>query len=361
MKKLAVFAMAAIMAMSLCACSSGGTDASSSASGTSTSEVSNNSSSAASSTDKVYNVGLSMNSFDSFQTQWYESYVERANELGMNVTVTNSENDVNKQISDVEGFVSKGMDLLAVLCVDGDALASTIDEATEAGIPVYCPQFESSSENMICCPGLGLDQKQNGVLQCEALQQWLDDHPGETLKVGYLQGEMTIWSAQDRYNGFAESLPEGVELVVADNAHWSADDAMALVEDWLVTYSDLNCIAAANDEMAIAAVNVLKTNGITDFDEFPILGVDCGEEGAKMIANGELYASVFRNFIAEARMCADVGYAILQGQTFEGEKYVPSYTPDGTFVLVTKDNADTYMDEANADTPSVEDWISGNY
>lgn len=354
MKKfISAFAILTLL-FSLTACSSSNSDADST---NAQDEVENSSNS----DSYEYTIGLSMNSFDSYQTGWYQQFVDQANSLGMEVIVTNSENSVDKQISDVEGLVGQGVDLLAVCCVDGAALASTIDEATTAGIPVYCPQFETTSENMICCPGLGLDQAQNGVLQCQALENWLEEHPGKELKCGYLQGAMTIWSAAARYEGFADNLPEGAELIVADTANWSADEAMALVEDWLVAYPDLNCIVAANDEMALAAVNVLKSNGITDFSEFPILGVDVTEDGETAIAAGEMLASVYRDWQAEARMCADVGYAILQGQTFEGDKYVPTYTPDGTFVLVTQDNVDTYEENSNVATPSVQDFIDGNY
>lgn len=303
-------------------------------------------------------IGLTMNSFDSYQTIWYESFVKEAESLGMEVTVTNGDSDVETQISDVENFIANNMDLVVICAIDPDGVAPAVEACNEAGIAVVAAQHPVNAE-FEARVMLGRDQTLHGLAQCQAIEAWMEKNPGVEIKAGYLQGAMGLWSAQERYDGFVDNLPEGAELVVANTANWNADEAAALVEDWLVAYPEINCIAAANDDMAVAAVNVLKTQGKTDFSDFLILGDNAQEDACEYIAEGSMYASVYYAQDIEAAFAADVCYAILQGVDFNGEN-IPAEAPEGILLPVTKDNVDGFKDTYKPVIPTLDELLAWN-
>ena len=60
----------------------------------------------------------------------------RLEELGYMVQDQFAENDVNRQISQIENFIEQKVDCLVVAAVDSYALGNVLKKAKEAGIPV---------------------------------------------------------------------------------------------------------------------------------------------------------------------------------------------------------------------------------
>lgn len=308
--------------------------------------------------EKTYKVGLSMNSFDSYQVIWYEAFVEEAEALGMEVMVTNADSDADTQITDVENFIVNDCDAVVICAVDPDGSAPAFNACTEAGVPVIAAQFTTTAEYSVMAGSVATDQTLNGLIQCLAIEEWMEKNPGVEIKAGYLQGAMGVWTAEERYQGFVDNLPDGAELVVANTANWNADEAQSLVEDWLITYPELNCIAAANDDMAIAAVNVLKAQGRTDFSDFLILGLNAQEDACDYIREGSMYQSVYYGQDKEAAFAARVCYAVLQGVDFGGEWIQSEGEVTDWLLSVTKENVDTFQDDYDPQISTVEELLA---
>lgn len=50
--------------------------------------------------------------------------------------IYNADNDVNKQISDIEDLIAKGVDMLILQPISAESVAAVVEEAYEAGIVV---------------------------------------------------------------------------------------------------------------------------------------------------------------------------------------------------------------------------------
>ena len=82
-------------------------------------------------------IGLS---FDSFVIErWMRDrdvFVSTAQSLGAQVNVQIANGDVEEQISQIEYFISKDMDVIVIIAIDGDALTDVVRKAKEEGIRV---------------------------------------------------------------------------------------------------------------------------------------------------------------------------------------------------------------------------------
>lgn len=65
------------------------------------------------------------------------SYLQEQFEAaGYEVELTYSDNEVDRQVNDIQNLISDGVNLLVVAAIDGEALNTVMDEAAEAGTPV---------------------------------------------------------------------------------------------------------------------------------------------------------------------------------------------------------------------------------
>lgn len=127
-KRILALALSAAMALSLAACSGGG-DASGSGSGSDSGSGSNS--------GETKKVGLSMPTQSLERWNRDGSYLdEQFKSAGYETIITYSDNDTNRQVSDIQNMIAEGVDLLVVAAIDGEALNTVMNEAGEAGIPV---------------------------------------------------------------------------------------------------------------------------------------------------------------------------------------------------------------------------------
>ena len=67
---------------------------------------------------------------------------------GAEVTLVNAEQNANTQASQIDDFISAGCKIILLHAADSDALAASVDKATEAGVKVVGFNKEISSDNV---------------------------------------------------------------------------------------------------------------------------------------------------------------------------------------------------------------------
>jgi inositol transport system substrate-binding protein len=109
---------------------------------------------------------------------------------------------------------------------------------------------------------------------------------------------------------------------------------MQLTEDWMQSFAKIDCIAAANDEMALGALEALK--GANRNAGVLIAGVDATADACKAIKNGEMAITILQSAPGISKNCYDTVKKIQNGEPVDKEVIVPHEN-------VTIDNVDNYM------------------
>ena len=119
-------------------------------------------------------IGLS---FDSFVIErWLrdrDMFVSTAQSLGAEVNVQVAGGVVEEQISQIEYFIKKKMDVIVVIPIDGNALYDVLKEAREMGIYIIC--YDRIVENVNADLYITIDNEKVGTLMGEALIQACPD------------------------------------------------------------------------------------------------------------------------------------------------------------------------------------------
>jgi ABC-type sugar transport system substrate-binding protein len=116
------------------------------------------------------------------------------------------------------------------------------------------------------------------------------DATGPVLVIEGLSGNIT---GEKRARGFADKLKElapGLEIVASLPGDWDRGKAASITNDILTRNPDLVGIFAANDGMALGAVESVYAAG--KGDQVTVIGVDGNSDAVKSIKEGRLNASV---------------------------------------------------------------------
>ena len=86
--------------------------------------------------------------------------------------ITNSNDDINKQISDMQDLITKKVDAIVITAASPTALAPIVEEATEEGIKVV--SFDNVVDTDEQVATVGIDEKEFGRIGAEWLVEKLD-------------------------------------------------------------------------------------------------------------------------------------------------------------------------------------------
>ena len=343
MKRFLSLFLCAFIAISLCACGSGGTTGEN--------------------PDAKF-VGVAMPN-KAFQ-RWNQdgANMKRAlEEKGYRVELQYAENDVNTQVSQIENMITKGVDILVIAAIDGAAISDVLNQAKANNIRVIAyDRLIMNSENVDYYATF--DNEMVGKIQAEFLIDKLNlNGEGGPYNIEFFAGSPDDNNAVYFYKGAIETLrpyidsgklnvPSGQTdfAKVAINT-WKSEVAQARMDNLLTAYyasgNKLDAILASNDTLAIGIIASLKNIGYNGKDRsFPIItGQDCDRPNVIALKNGEQAMSIFKDTRTLADKVVQMVDALLSGKEAEvndtktydnGAKIVPTYLCAP--VIVTRDN-----------------------
>ena len=258
-------------------------------------------------------------SFDSFVIErWLRDrdlFVMTAQELGADVNVQVANGDVQEQISQIRYFIKKGVDVIAVIAVDGEELTDVIAEAKRAGIRVVCyDRLISKADTDLY---ISFDNEMVGTLMAEAMTEALPEG-GNIFAIYGSPADNNVPMVQ---KGFLDGI-EGSGLNVVYSAYcdnWLAELAFDAVEEGLATTPrNLVGVMCGNDDLASQAFRALAENRLAG--KVVLVGQDAELSACQRIVEGTQYMTVYKSVETLAMRAAEFACAIGYGKMLEEER-----------------------------------------
>ncbi len=288
-------------------------------------------------------VGVSMARFDdNFLTVLRNGIQSYADENGIGVQIEDAQDDVAKQLDQINNFIASGVDAIVVNPVDTSATQAMSDAAAAGGVPlVYVNRqpinLDSLPDNQAFVASNEVD---SGSLETMALcDNWAAEGKSE-VNVYVMQGQLSNQAAVQRTQDIYDVIEAGkcavkVNVIDQQTANWSRDEAQNLMTNWLSTGAAFDGVIANNDEMAIGAIQAMKAAGI-DMASVQVGGVDATQDALAAMQAGDLDVTVFQNAAAQGSGSLNAAVALAKGEDVEQTVWVP-------FELVTPSNIDQYL------------------
>lgn len=274
------------------------------------------------------------------QVSWCAQGKQAAEHWGklFNVDVTWFDGELSdaKQRAAIEDMANQKWDFVAIQPFSIDTLTAPVEKMIKAGVPVIDMDTLIAPLDQIDVHSfLAPDNEFMGAAVAQVL---MDQIGGEGLVV-MTQGALGHTGAQGRARGFwkiAKKYPK-VEVVDTTAADWDVSRVASIWEKLLTKFPKLDAAYFHNDDMALAAYDVMKAHNRTSIK---IGGCDAMPPALQAVTDGRMVATV-RN-----PSCLIHGGAIIAGvaATVSGEKtgMGPGMIPKHVVIdgpVVTKANA----------------------
>lgn len=244
--------------------------------------------------------------------------------------------DIEGQIGVVESQLALQPDALILVPMNGTALCPKVREANDMGIPVINPDTRLTCEDAEAVTFVGLDEKESAVQMAEFLVDYYD---GEAT-LAILEGFRGSSTAEERLIGFNEVFDQhdGMEVVASQTADWDREKGLNVTENMLQANPDLDLVVASNDEMALGAIQAVKSAGL--MDQVNVVGNDAIPAGLQALKDGEMLATIDGNTDQVGYEAVRAAYEVV----VEGNTDLPDWLKVPSSVMLQEDVTDEYLE-----------------
>ncbi|MCA8880307.1 MAG: sugar ABC transporter substrate-binding protein [Rhodobacteraceae bacterium] len=290
------------------------------------------------------NIGVSMALFDdNFLTVLRNGMIEQTKAMdGVDIQVEDAQNDVAKQLDQINNFVASGVSAIVVNPVDTSATQAMTDAAEAAKVPLVFVNRQPA--NLDSLPDdqafVGSDERESGALETKEVCRQLAEAGKSDANIYIMMGELSNQAAVQRTQDIQDVVDAGecgVTLNVIDkqSANWSRNEAQDLMTNWLSTGQPFDALISNNDEMAIGAIQAMKAAGV-NMDDVIVAGIDATQDALLSMAAGELDVTVFQDAAGQGAGALDAALKLAKGEEVDQTVYIP-------FQLVTPANMKEFV------------------
>ena len=249
------------------------------------------------------------------------------------VIMVDAKNDSGLQLSQIETFITQGVDAIVTIPVDIAAFGPAADAAKEAGIPLVAVNrtpLPADMEKIVSY--VGSDSIDAGTMQAEKVMELIGGKGNVVIMNGELGHEAATMRTQGNKDVIAK-FPD-VKIIKENTGRWQRAEGMTLMENWIQAGEPIAAVLANNDEMAIGAIMALEAEG--KLEGTIVAGVDATPDALEYVKAGKLHVTVFQDAAGQGRGGIETAVKAARGESVEKLVWIP-------YELVTKENYEQYL------------------
>jgi ABC-type sugar transport system substrate-binding protein len=257
----------------------------------------------------------------------------RAQELGYEAAVFDSQNDTAKEAAHFENVMAAGYQAILFNPTDAEGSIANVRKAKTKGIPVFCIDREINATNAATAQILS-----DNYSGCIALGQHFVKQVGESGKYAELLGivgDNNTWNRSKGFHSVVDRYP-GLKMAAQQSADFDRSKGLEVMESILQANPDLKAVFCGNDAMAMGAYQALLSAGKQQ--QVKVFGFDGADDVVRLVAEKKIEATAMQFPKTMARRAAEFA-----DQYLKGKRDFPQKIPVAV-ELVTQENVAKYGD-----------------
>lgn len=283
------------------------------------------------------NIGVSMANSDTFLTVLRKGIEKAAGDASQPVQIEIADDDVQKQLSQIQNFIASKVDAIIVNAVDTSATAPMTKLAIDAGIPIVYVNRQPADVDALGDKGafVASNEVESGTLQTQEICKILGGKGDILVMVGDLANQAAVQRTKDIHDVIATPECAGLKILDEQTAAWDPVKAQDLMTNWIAAGHKPAAVIANNDNMAIGAINAMKSAG-WDMKDVVVGGIDATQEALAYMKAGDLDVTVFQDAFGQGAGAVDAAVKLAKGEKVDAKVWIP-------FQLVTPENMDEFV------------------
>ncbi|ROR30372.1 D-xylose transport system substrate-binding protein [Mobilisporobacter senegalensis] len=280
--------------------------------------------------------------FDSFILERWQRdrdiFVSKAKELGAEVNVQNANGDLKEQISQIEYFIGKKMDVIVIIAIDSKGITDVVNKAKKEGIKVIA--YDRLIQNAGVDLYISFDNEKVGTLMARHMRE----HLGDKGKILMINGPLADNNVPLVMAGFQSEIEKtDINIIGIEHASgWHAETAFSVTNEYLMI-NDIDGIMCGNDNLAGQAIKALAERRLAG--KICVVGQDADLDACQRIVEGTQDMTVYKPVERLASLAAEFAVNMAKGEEvktaetfFDGINNVPYEKLEP--ISVTKENID---------------------
>ena len=246
---------------------------------------------------------------DSCAAAWAEGMQSYLNNFS-NVTfdVYDGEASVDTEVQIMDELINQKYDAIILQATDAAGLASSVDKAEAAGIPVITCNLDADTTHAGLVAAVDVEA---GEKIAEAIGESLGGQ-GTVVIISATPGATKGENIDKGFKAVMEETYPDIEILDEQSGEWLTENANTVMTDFLTKYSEIDAVLCHNDAMAEGAAEAVKAAG----REMQIWGVDGESKMLDYIEQGLCTGTVYTDAKSQGVACAQFAmYAIESGIT----------------------------------------------
>ncbi len=250
------------------------------------------------------------------QAYAWTQFQKYADDYGFTVTVFDEKYDAQNGVAAIGTCIAQGYTAICINPTDPSAIIPSLMEAQQAGVIVglyssELPDGYTDYRDFMC----GTDDVQCGQVAAQTLMEAFPEGCN-VVEVGGQSGH----SAQiKRHDGFVATI-EGSNINMLDSRDceaWASEDAMAIMEDFIVSYGDqIDAVYCHWDVGATGVIEALKNAGM---EGVYVIGVDGCSVGYDQVKEGTQALCIGQSFSQMTQDAFDCITKLMNGEELEND------------------------------------------
>ncbi len=215
-----------------------------------------------------------------------QSMVDEAAKQGATLIKTDANSQIAKQVTDIQGMINQGVQLLIVAPLNSDGLQPAFDAAKAKKIPVVTVDRLVTAT---ACSDYLTFIGSNFVSQGKRAADQMIKQTGGTGKVAILLGSSGNGVTTDRTSGFVDQIKTapGLQVVAQQTANFARTDGQTVMASLLQAHPEITAVYAENDEMGIGAVTAIQAAGKKPGTDIKIFSIDGTKDAVQLLVDGK--------------------------------------------------------------------------
>ena len=261
-----------------------------------------------------------------------------AAEYGITIEYADAQWEASKQLAQAEDFMVKGVDLIALCCVDSGSGEKIVKSAQESDIPVLAFTNAIGTEETGEYAGLvsyvGQNEVNTGAVTGEIAKNLLGGDGGKAILI---EGVPGTTPQINRKKGLEQALEgSNIEIIYNQTSNWEKEQALKIVEDLIQKKMEFNVVICQDDNSATGAGQALKEAGMKE--DVKVIGLGGSKDGLQAVKDGVIDGTTYMSAVEEGHLAIETSVKYLNGEKVEPVTEIRQ-------VEVNRDNVDTFKGE----------------
>ena len=242
--------------------------------------------------DKKIRIGFSMDTLKEHWTKDKALMEKKAAEMGAEIIVSVAESNDEKQLKQIDDFLTKGIDVLIVVPHNSLVAASAVEKCKKQNVPVVSYDRLVSSDDV----DVVVAHLHSTAGQMQAEYALKNAPKGNYVLIYGAPTDNNALVMKETQNKILKPFVDKGDIKIVADQHakeWSPEEALKIAENALTNNkNEVVAFVCSNDGTAGGAIQAIKSAGLTG--KVVVTGMDAQIDALQRIAQGEQSMTVYK-------------------------------------------------------------------